>query len=155
MAIRTAPRTPAARKSDSRTRTRWHQRSPRAHASRASLAHKAVQRDLALDILDGHLTALTGEQWTREDLSALWSVGHSEALNVDLGMALLERWDRFWKAAPGLASEDRAELTRLSAYRRWKHLRANARRQPRAALLNLVKCGFTSPRSLLHGLQPV
>jgi hypothetical protein len=68
---------------------------------------------------------------------------------------MLARWDGFWHAAADLSDQDRAELARISAYRRWKHLRANLRRQPVAVLKNLLLYGLTRPRSLLHGLQPV
>jgi SAM-dependent methyltransferase len=124
----------------------------RTHKGRASLLSRSLQRDLALDALADHLLALTGETWTRADLSALWSVGHSERMPVSRGLEMLERWDRLWRAAPGLTSADRRELARLSAIRRWKHLRANARPQPVAALTHLLKLGVTRPASIACSL---
>ncbi len=141
------------------TRRRWLGVMPevlsyvRTHKARASLSGKPLQRELALDGLADHLLALTGETWTRADLKALWSVGHSEHMPVRQGLEMLDRWDRLWRAAPGLTSADRAGLARLSAMRRRKHLRANARREPLPTLTHLVRLGATHPTSIV-GVRP-
>ena len=111
----------------------------RSHPDRESLTKRALQRSLALDILGEHLFALTGEVWSQEDLEALWAVGHSEALSVSKGFQMLDRWETLWQKVDDLSAADRMELTKLSAMRRWKHLRANVRRQPLAAALHYVK----------------
>jgi hypothetical protein len=113
----------------------------RSHPARESLTKRALQRKLALDILAEHLFALSGQVWRREELGWLWAVGHSESLPIAKGLAMLDRWDALWKAANDLSAEDRKELARLSAMRRRKHLRANARREPLAAALNYLKYG--------------
>ncbi|MBV9743964.1 MAG: glycosyltransferase family 2 protein [Acidobacteriia bacterium] len=112
----------------------------RSHPGRESLTKRSLQRKLALDILSEHLTALCGQIWSREDLNALWSVGHSETMPVAKGLEMLDRWDALWRSAKDLSGGDRRELRQLSSMRRWKHLRANARREPLAAALNGFKC---------------
>ena len=97
----------------------------RTHESQVTVLSGALQREFALDALADHLLALAGETWTRADLKALFSVGHSERMSIRQGLEMLERWDRLWRVAPGLTSDDQRELARLSAFRRWKHLRAN------------------------------
>ena len=120
----------------------------RTHESQVTVLSGALQREFALDVLADHLLALAGETWTRAELKALFSVGHSERRSVRQGLEMLERWDGLWRAAPGLTSSDRRELARLSAFRRWKHLRANARPQPAAALMHLLKLGVMRPASI-------
>ncbi len=127
----------------------------RSHPKRESHSNFDVQRQLALDVLADHLFALTGERWSREDLSALRSVGHSEWMPADKGIEMLDRWDRLWQAATGLTPEDRRELARLSAFRRWKHLRANARTQPFSVLFGLVKLVTTKSQFLVPALRGI
>jgi glycosyltransferase involved in cell wall biosynthesis len=127
----------------------------RSHPKRESHSNFDVQRQLALDVLADHLFALTGERWSREDLTALRSVGHSEGMPADKGIEMLDRWDRLWKAATDLTPEDRRELARLSAFRRWKHLRANARTQPFAVLFGLLKLVTTKSQFLVPALRGI
>lgn len=124
----------------------------RLHENRNSLTRNSLQRSLALDALSDHLLALTGEKWPPEDIEALWIMGLSLPMPVEKGLEVLGRWDRLWQAEPGLSQEDHRELRRLSAFRRWKHLRANARRQPGRVLLNLIRFGATRPNVLFAGL---
>jgi hypothetical protein len=124
----------------------------RYHEKRESFEHRNLQVECALDVLSDHVTALTGETWPRGDLEALRTVGLSLPSSVEKGIEILDRWDRFWQAAPDLTPEDREELAQLSALRRWKHLRSNARRQPLEALRGLFKLAtvdyrFLSPAS--------
>ncbi len=136
------------------TRRRWLGIMPqvlsfvRMHQKRVSMQKRELQRNLALDILEDHLTALTGETWSREDLNALWTVGHSDPMPVRKGLEMLDRWDQLWKSAH-LNSEQTRELRRLSAFRRWKHLRGNARRQPAQAVLGSLQCGFSLWKAML------
>lgn len=125
----------------------------RLHENRNSLTRNGLQRSLALDALSDHLSALTGERWPPEDIEALWIMGLSLAMPVDKGLEVLGRWDRLWQADLSLSREDRTELRRLSAFRRWKHLRANARRQPGRVLLSLLRFGATRPGVLFAGLR--
>ena len=120
----------------------------RSHEQRVSLTRGNVQRELALEIVADHLKALTGEVWSREEIRALYAVGHAQVLPVRAGLAILDRWDRLWRSAPGLTPEDRRELTGLSAFRRRKYLWANGRRQPVAAGGNLLRLALTRPGSL-------
>jgi glycosyltransferase involved in cell wall biosynthesis len=112
----------------------------RTHSQRESYKKWELQRSLALDIMADHLLALTGEVWSREDLESLWRVGHADTMPIRKGIEMLARWDRLWKAA-NLTVKQRRELERLSSFRRWKHLRSNARRQPAQALLSAVQYG--------------
>lgn len=120
----------------------------RYHEKRASFQRKTLQAECGLDVLSDHLTALTGETWSRADLEALRAVGLSLPDCVEKGIEMLDRWDRFWQAAPDLTPQDREELAQLSTFRRWKHLRSNARRQPLRVLRGLLKLATTNHRFL-------
>jgi glycosyltransferase involved in cell wall biosynthesis len=121
----------------------------RYHEKRESFQHRTLQAECALDVLSDHLTALTGETWSREELEALRAVGLSLPISVDRGIEMLDRWDRLWQVAPDLAPQDREELAQLSAFRRWKHLRNNARRQPLRVLRGLLKLATTNYRFVI------
>jgi glycosyltransferase involved in cell wall biosynthesis len=120
----------------------------RYHENRESFQHRTLQVECALDVLSDHLTALTGEAWSRADLEALRAVGLSLPGSVEKGIEILDRWDRFWQAAADLTPEDREELAQLSALRRWKLLRSNARRQPLRVLRSFFKLATTNHRFL-------
>jgi len=125
----------------------------RTHRTRQSHTSFDVQRKLAIDVLSDHLLALTGERWSQEDLLALRSVGHSESMPVEKGLEMLDRWDRLWQAASDLTQSDRQELARTSSFRRWKHLRANARQQPIPAIKGVVKLVMKGPQSVVPVLR--
>jgi glycosyltransferase involved in cell wall biosynthesis len=125
----------------------------RFHGSRQTNQRAQIQRELALEVLSDHLFALTGERWPREELLAIRSVGYSELMPVDKGLEMLDRWDRLWQAATDLTPEDRIELKRMSAFRRWKHLRSNARRQPVPVLAGMLKLVTTKPQYLVPALR--
>jgi glycosyltransferase involved in cell wall biosynthesis len=127
----------------------------RAHARRESHSNFDVQRSLALEVLSDHLFALSGQRWSREDLEALRSVGHSERMAAGKGIEMLDRWDLLWQAATDLTDEDRADLHRMSIFRRWKHLRSNARTEPVPVLFGLVKLLATRPQFLVPALKGV
>jgi hypothetical protein len=99
------------------------------------------------------MLALTGERWSTEDLAALRAVGHSEGMPVETGLEMLDRWDRLWQSATDLTAGDRRELSRTSAFRRWKHLRANARRQPLSAFRGVLKMAVTQPQDLMPAMR--
>jgi glycosyltransferase involved in cell wall biosynthesis len=120
----------------------------RYHPRRASFQNKTLQTECGLGVLSDHLTALTGETWSRADLEALRDVGLGLPGSVEKGIGMLDRWDRFWQEAPDLTRQDRQELAHLSAFRRWKYLRGNARRQPLRVLRGLFKLATTNHRSL-------
>ena len=116
----------------------------RFHEKRQTLQNSTLQADLALAVLADHLASLTGETWFRGELEALRDVGLSLSMPVDKGMEMLDRWDRLWQAATDLTIQDREELSQISALRRWKHLRTNARRQPIGVLFGLLKWALSS-----------
>jgi glycosyltransferase involved in cell wall biosynthesis len=121
----------------------------RYHEKRQSFQNRALQFEFALDVLADHLSALTGEKWSREELEALRAVGLSVPISVNRGIEMLDRWDRLWQAAPDLTPLDREELAQLSVVRRWKHLRTNARRQPIRALWGLLRLATTNYHFLI------
>jgi len=125
----------------------------RNHPDRSSYTRRGLQKELALDVLSDHILAMTGEQWSRVDLEALRSVAYCKPMPVDKGLRMLDRWDRMWQNASDLSAEDRAELKRLSAFRRWKHIRTNARKSPVDALLQLLRFGITRPRAIIPSPQ--
>src|SRR6185295_5220626 len=79
----------------------------RYHEGRQSTQRTALQIECALDVLSDHLTALTGERWTRSQLESLRLVGLSLPNSVEKGIDMLDRWDRWWQAAPDLTQQDR------------------------------------------------
>ena len=111
----------------------------RFHEKRQTMQNGSLQSELALDVLSDHLRWLTGETWTRSELEALRDVGLSLHMPIPKGMEMLDRWERVWQTATDLTAQDRRELKELSSLRRWKHLRANARNQPSAALIGLLR----------------
>jgi len=113
----------------------------RMHEGRVTNKKPGLQQQLALQVLDDHVYALTGDRWSNAELSALWAVGYSLAMPVRQGLAMLDRWDGLWRADPALDKQDREDLMRLSSLRRWKHLRANARQQPARVLMDAIKLG--------------
>lgn len=121
----------------------------RYHEKRESLQHGALQVEYALDVLSDHVTALTGEKWSCEELKALCAVGLNLLITVDSGIEMLDRWDRLWQVDPCLTAHDREELAHMSAFRRWKHLRNNARRQPLRVLRGLLRLATTYYRFLI------
>jgi hypothetical protein len=112
-----------------------------------------LQTELGLDVLSDHMLALTGERWSRTDLAGLRTVGLSRTMPVAQGIELLDRWDRLWQRATDLTPEDRQELARTSAFRRWKHLRANARTQPIPFLMGFLKLATTKTQFLLPAMR--
>ena len=125
----------------------------RFHATRQTATNPTMQMELGLDVLSDHMIALTGERWSRADLTALRAVGLSQRMPVDKGLELIDRWDRLWMAATDLTPQDRDELGRTSAFRRWKHLRSNARTQPVPVMMGLLKLATTKSQFLLPALR--
>lgn len=119
----------------------------RQHSGRITHARRDLQRQLALHVLDDHLRRVTGERWRPEDVEALFQVGHSETLEIGRGLDMLSRWDTLWKADTQLSDDDRRELHHISALRRWKHIRSNARSQPLRALSASVAQVLRQPAS--------
>lgn len=125
----------------------------RNHGNRESYTKTQLQLQLALDVLADHMFALTGEQWSREDLAALRTVGYNKPIAVKKGIQLLNRWDRLWQSATDLTPSDRKALSSFSAYRRWSLLRANVRTQPVAAFAGLFKLMTSKPHVLVPALK--
>ena len=126
----------------------------RYHETRETVQHAAVQIDCAMDVLDDHLTAMTGAKWSRPELETLRTVGLNLPISVNEGLKMLDRWDRLWQSATDLSSLDRAELAQMSAFRRWKHLRTNARREPLRVVCGLAKLAATNSRFFTLELKP-
>ena len=83
---------------------------------------------------------------------------------VDFGMNIQGALDapRFSKESFGgcdvniesrIPDKVRAELARTSAFRRWKHLRSNARTQPVSVAAGMLKLITTKPRFLVPALR--
>lgn len=113
----------------------------RVHERRVSIVKSELQRTQAMEVAADHLFALSGERWPQGDVEALRAVGHSMPLSIREGFEILDRWDDLWQAATDLEQHERRELARLSRFRRWKHFRANAPRQPLAALAAATRLG--------------
>ena len=122
----------------------------RFHEKRQTVKNRSLQSELALGVISDHILSLTGETWTRQDLEALRDVGLSLPMPIHKGMQMLDRWERIWQSATDLTVQDRRELKELSSLRRWKHLRANVRNQPSAALIGLLRWAVSG--RFLHGL---
>ena len=116
----------------------------RQHAGRMSMTRAAEQKALGTQIMAEHVAALTGEPWAPGDVDSLYAVGHAEWHPIDRGLDALRRWDALWQSDARLAAAERAELAALSAFRRRKFLRCNARRQPLHFLAHLR--AFVAPR---------
>jgi hypothetical protein len=125
----------------------------RYHETRQTHTNASLQAELAIDGLSDHMIALTGQRWSRADLAALRAVGLSQLMPAEQGIGLLNRWDKLWQAATDLTPQDRQRLARTSAFRRWKHLRANARSQPIPVLMGLLKLATTQTQFLLPALR--
>jgi glycosyltransferase involved in cell wall biosynthesis len=121
----------------------------RFHEKRQTIQSRALQFECAMGVLKDHLAALTGEAWSIQELEALRAVGLCLPISVDNGIRILDRWDRLWQADPDLTAQDREELKQMSSFRRWKHLRSNARRQPVRVLRGLLKLATTNHRFLI------
>jgi hypothetical protein len=121
----------------------------RYHEKRQTVQNKTLQFECGMEVLADHLAALTGQKWSRAELEDLHSVGLSLPISVDRGIGMLDRWDLLWRSAVDLTSHDREELKQMSAFRRWKHLRSNARSQPIRVLIGLLSLGPANYRYLI------
>jgi hypothetical protein len=96
---------------------------------------------------------MTGKTWETRDLETLWAVGHSKPLPIGAGLKMIDWWEASWRADSGLTAAERRELERISAFRRWRHLRANARGQMVSSLLYAARIVSTRPRSIIPSAQ--
>jgi glycosyltransferase involved in cell wall biosynthesis len=117
----------------------------RKHDGRLTTKHSADQTRLAHEILLDHLHGVTGTTWTLDEAAALWALGLARVYPIRAGLEALDRWDASWTTDPMLERADREELARLSAFRRRKFLRCNARRQPADVLRHLGQFLFPAP----------
>lgn len=117
----------------------------RRHQGRVSVLRAQEQQALAREVAAEHLAALGAGAWGDAALRALYAAGYSEPHPIEAGLAALARWDALWAADRTLAPAERAELRRLSAFRRRKFLRANARRQPAGFVRRLPAFCFPRP----------
>jgi len=116
----------------------------RFHQKRQTTQNGSLQSKLAIDVLSDHLRLLTGQIWTRSELEALRDVGLTLRMPIRKGMEMLDRWDSMWQSATDLTARDRGDLKQMSSLRRWKHLRSNARSQPSAAILGMLRWAASS-----------
>jgi glycosyltransferase involved in cell wall biosynthesis len=94
----------------------------RTHEGQISTARSDLQHELGIDIVAEHLRELTGEVWTREEISVLRRLGQPEAAFID-GLRVIRRFDRAWRADRGLDPAERTELADLVAGLRRRHVR--------------------------------
>ncbi len=118
----------------------------RQHGERVSVTRNDEQKKLGKDILRDHITALTSKPWKQDDIESLYAVGHAELFPMSSGMDALNHWDRLWMADKTLTELERNELAGLSAFRRRKFIRSNAKRQPVNFLMHLMAFWFPKPK---------
>lgn len=121
----------------------------RFHENRSTNRKPELQRQLALDVLRDHWLALTGEHCSADQLETLWAVGYSLAFPIRKGLAMLDQWDRLWKADASLEPQDRRELAALSKIRRLKLLRSNVRREPARAVISALQLRLWQPGAMV------
>lgn len=102
----------------------------RHHGHRVSVLRKTEQQALAKDVLGEHISELTGRTWAGAELEPLYAASHGQTLPFAEGVDALRRWDDLWRRDETLTTEERAELSALSAFRRKRFLRSNAKRRP-------------------------
>lgn len=117
----------------------------RHHAARLTATRAEEQFRLARGVLQDHMSALTDERWSEAELDALMAVGHSRRFPLVAGLTALQRWDRAWEADPALTVAQRKELAAISAFRRRKFLRSNAKTQPAQVLQHVGQYLFPRP----------
>lgn len=86
------------------------------------------QESLALDVLREHVIALTGQEWSLDEVRALRPGGR----DADLGSqrASLTRWEQVWRRDDGLSQDGRRALSRLAREARWELAKRGLTRQP-------------------------
>jgi glycosyltransferase involved in cell wall biosynthesis len=119
----------------------------RKHRQRVSVIRKAQQESLALGVLNEHVKGICGDTWTPMELKALYAVGHASQWPVELGLEGLHRWDVLWMSDRKLMQSERDELVKLSAFRRRKFIRNNAKAQPVICLKRAGRFLFPRPRT--------
>ncbi len=117
----------------------------RKHDGRLTATRATEQTRLAHQILLDHISAITGALWNLDQAASLWAVGHAEVYPVRRGLEVLDRWDAAWMADRTLAPDDQRELAHLSAFRRRKFLRCNAKRRPTEVMRHVRRFFFPAP----------
>lgn len=102
----------------------------RHHGHRVSVLRKTEQQALAKEVLGEHILKLTGRAWARAELEPLYAASHGQTFPLAAGMDALRRWDELWGRDKSLSPDERVELSALSAFRRRRFMRSNAKRQP-------------------------
>jgi hypothetical protein len=106
----------------------------RRHGGRISVQRPEENRNYGILMIASHLKRMKLE--TLSDSDALFSVGHSESFPLERGLHVLAQWEHCWRSDSSLTAEQFAELRGLTALRRKKLLRSNARKQPLSFLLH-------------------
>jgi hypothetical protein len=120
----------------------------RQHGGRVSQTRTLEQKKLGKDVLRDHITALTHKTWAQNEIEALYAVGHAELFPMTAGVDVINRWDKLWMADKALTGLERNELAGLSAFRRRKFIRSNAKRQPVGFLKHFMAFWFPRPKAL-------
>jgi hypothetical protein len=102
----------------------------RHHGHRVSVMRREEQQALAKDVLREHVAKVTQRDWPQGELEALYAASHGQAFPVEAGLRALAAWDELWSRDETLTEDERGELRGLSAFRRKRFLRGNARQQP-------------------------
>jgi hypothetical protein len=98
----------------------------RRHESQLTqLEHQELERQ-ANEVVREHLLELCGQDWTREDVARLYSVG-LRPMPLRAGLEIISRFDTAWREDRALTRAERRELRRLVHRVRFEHVRAVAR----------------------------
>ena len=88
----------------------------RAHRGQVSAREGVLQTDLALEVAQEHLQALSGLRWPMEDVRLLRLAVHGLGVGLRRGLRVIDRWADLWKADGSLAPDERRDL---EAWTRW------------------------------------
>lgn len=92
---------------------------------RDQLTKRATQQSLVepvLDVLDEHVTAVAGGDWSRKEVIALYDLQRRSGSPGALSLRVLDRWQDAWRSDETLNSDDRNYLTRLARVMRTRLL---------------------------------
>ncbi len=93
----------------------------RVHDEQLSVRQQPLQESLAMDVIRDHLSELSPETWSKEDVQRLRSAG-VWPVPLLAGLRLIARFNGLWQADETLSEEERDELTRLTRRIRTEHV---------------------------------
>ena len=100
----------------------------RRHERQLSTMRSDLQWSLGADVVAEHLTAVSGQTWSKHEADVLRCIGATRPVALGDGLRTLKRFERAWRADMSLSADDRNELTRLTRRLRGDHLREAARK---------------------------